>query len=519
MAGHRDAATLRMVTVTLDRMADGGIHDQLGGGFARYSTDADWLAPHFEKMLYDNALLAHAYLEAHRATGSERYAQVARSTLDFMLAELQTDGGGFAAALDADSEGTEGRFYVWDAAEFASVLADAGLDPAEVRAMADRWDVTPGGNWEGRSILRIAGSPDAAPDLALVERARAALLAKRATRVRPGRDDKQVAAWNGLALRAFSLGALVLADERFVEATRRLRSFIREVVVHDGDRLWRSVRDGVALVPGFAEDYAMVADGLLGAYAALGESDDLRLAEALMGRLAADFWDESSGTLYDTGPEHERERRPSPLAVGWRHARRELGGGGRLAAARAAHRRAGARPTGTADPGGRGNGPRAAAVGLWADAVRRRSSPAPCRGRGGGRPIGRSPVERAAPCGRRAVRTGPGHRRRGPGGRPRGATAVRGQDGPRWRANRLCLPGLRLRRPDHRSHHRQRAGRPPRHLAGQERQPDAPIAAIGVRIQQRNRLPGAERQPTADDRDAERWAREEGEEVVGAMTG
>ena len=130
---HRDEATLRMVTLTLDHMADGGIHDQLGGGFARYSTDAHWLAPHFEKMLYDNALLAHAYLEAFRATGSDRYAEVARTTLDFLLAELQTDDGGFAAALDADSEGEEGRFYVWDAAEFASVLTDAGLAPDEIR--------------------------------------------------------------------------------------------------------------------------------------------------------------------------------------------------------------------------------------------------------------------------------------------------------------------------------------------------------------------------------------------------
>jgi hypothetical protein len=311
---HRDEATLRMVTVTLDRMADGGIHDQLAGGFARYSTDAQWLAPHFEKMLYDNALLAHAYLEAYRATGTDRYAHVATDTLDFMLAELQTDDGGFAAALDADSEGEEGRFYVWDAAEFGSALAEAGLDATEIRAVADWWDVTPGGNWEEKSILRIRGTP---PDAEVAEQARVALLARRAARVRPGRDDKQLAAWNGLALRAFALAALVLDEERFVEATRRLRTFIREVAVHDGDRLWRSVRAGVAVVPGFAEDYAMVADGLLGAFAALGEADDLRLAEALMGRLSTDFWDEASGTLYDTGPEHEQSvARPRSLVDG-----------------------------------------------------------------------------------------------------------------------------------------------------------------------------------------------------------
>jgi uncharacterized protein YyaL (SSP411 family) len=312
--GHRDEATLRMVTVTLDRMADGGLHDQLGGGFARYSTDAHWLIPHFEKMLYDNALLAHAYLEAFRATGSERYAAVARSTLGFLLAELQTDAGGYAAALDADSEGEEGRFYTWDAGEFATVLTDAGLSPPEISEVAAHWDVTPGGNWEGTSILHLGG-PTAPEEL--VGRARQALLARRATRVRPGRDDKTVAAWNGLALRALATAALVLGEDRYVEASRRLVAFLETVLVRDGDRLWRSARDGTAAVPGFAEDYAMVADGLLAAHAARGDADPLLLAERLMARLAADFWDEATGTLFDTGPEHEQPvTRPRTLLDG-----------------------------------------------------------------------------------------------------------------------------------------------------------------------------------------------------------
>jgi hypothetical protein len=311
----RDEATLRMVTVTLDRMADGGIHDQLAGGFARYSTDAQWLAPHFEKMLYDNALLAHAYLEAYRATGMNRYARVARATLDFMLHELLTDAGGFAAALDADSEGEEGRFYVWGADEVATVLTEAGLTSAEAAAVMAFWDVTPGGNWEGHTILHVTAS--VAPDAEVLERARAALLARRERRVRPGRDDKQLAAWNGLALRALGLAALVLGDERFVTATRRLAAFIADTLVHDGDRLWRTARDGLAHTPGFAEDYAAVADGLLGAYAALGEPSHLLLAESLMARLATDFWDEDSGTLYDTGPEHEQTvTRPRSLVDG-----------------------------------------------------------------------------------------------------------------------------------------------------------------------------------------------------------
>jgi hypothetical protein len=311
----RDEATLRMVTVTLDRMADGGIHDQLAGGFARYSTDAQWLAPHFEKMLYDNALLAHAYLEAYRATGMDRYSRVASATLDFMLRELLTDAGGFAAALDADSEGEEGRFYVWGADEVATALTETGLTSAEAAAVMAFWDVTLSGNWEGHTILHVTASP--APDAEVLARARAALLARRERRVRPGRDDKQLAAWNGLALRAFGLAALVLGDERFVTGTRRMAAFIADTLVHDGDRLWRTARDGLAHTPGFAEDYAAVADGLLSAYAALGEPSHLLLAESLMARLATDFWDEDSGTLFDTGPEHEETvTRPRSLLDG-----------------------------------------------------------------------------------------------------------------------------------------------------------------------------------------------------------
>ena len=165
-----DPAVLAMVTRTLDAMADGGINDQLGGGFARYSTDAHWLVPHFEKMLYDNALLAHAYLEGYRATGNERYARVARETLDFLLAELLTSDGGFASALDADSEGVEGRFYAWSHGEFMAACSDAGLDADEGRLLAAFWGVTAEGNWEGTNVLHRAGSAEPPPGL--VERGR-----------------------------------------------------------------------------------------------------------------------------------------------------------------------------------------------------------------------------------------------------------------------------------------------------------------------------------------------------------
>ena len=300
-----NARLLGMVTRTLDAMADGGIHDQLGGGFARYSTDAEWLAPHFEKMLYDNALLAHAYLEGFRATGDERYAAVARATLDFMLAELRTDDGGFASALDADTEGREGLFYTWPADEFDRVIRDAGMGEHERAALAAHWGVSQTGNWEGTNILhRSPGT--APPDADVVAAARTALLEARAARTRPARDDKQLAAWNGLALRALAHGALVLRDARYLGATRELLDFIERHVVREGGRVWRTVRDGRAHTPGFAEDHLAVADGLLDAHAALGWPAPLARSRELVETALREFWDEEAGTFVDTSDEHDR---------------------------------------------------------------------------------------------------------------------------------------------------------------------------------------------------------------------
>jgi uncharacterized protein YyaL (SSP411 family) len=300
-----DPAVLRMVTRTLDAMADGGIHDQIGGGFARYSTDADWLVPHFEKMLYDNALLAHAYLEGYRATGLERYADVARRTLDFMLGELITDDGGFASALDADSEGVEGRFYAWTAADFDEALTAVGMEPGERADLAGHWGVEPGGNWEGVNVLHRPRTGTRASE-SLADRGRSALLAARARRVRPARDDKQLAAWNGLALRALAHAALVLEDERYASAVAELVAFMERWLLRDDDRLWRTARAGRAHTPAFAEDYLAVADGLLVAHGALGTPGPLHLARRLVDRAVADFWDETSGTFLDTSIEHDR---------------------------------------------------------------------------------------------------------------------------------------------------------------------------------------------------------------------
>ncbi len=303
---HRtgDAGTLAMATRTLDAMADGGLCDQLGGGFARYSTDAGWLVPHFEKMLYDNAQLAIAYLDAFRATGTERYARVARETLDFMLAELRTDDGGFAAALDADSEGEEGRFYAWTDAELRSVLSASGLERSTIDAAARGYGVTVSGNWEhGRNVLH---RPPGVPlDAEVERRSRAALLAARARRVRPARDDKQLAAWNGMALRALARGAAVLDEPRYAAATVDLVAFVTGHLWRDADRLWRTARDGRAHTPAFAEDYVLVADGLLEAHAALGTAEWLDRARRLVERVTADFWDDDAGVYAETGPEHE----------------------------------------------------------------------------------------------------------------------------------------------------------------------------------------------------------------------
>ena len=299
-----DDTLLTMVTRTLDAMADGGINDQLAGGFARYSTDAQWLVPHFEKMLYDNALLAHAYLEGYRATGMDRYADVARTTLDFMLFELLTADGGFASALDADSEGVEGRFYVWSYEEFMSVLTDADLDDDDRRLLAAYWGVIAEGNWEETNVLHRAGRTDAPEEL--VERGRSALLRARSGRVRPARDDKQLAAWNGLALRALGHAALVLKDPRYAEGCRTLMAFVEAQLVRDGDRLWRTARGGRAHTPAFCEDYLALADGLLSVHAALGEAAPLMLARRLVETAMLDFWDADAGTFVDTSAEHDR---------------------------------------------------------------------------------------------------------------------------------------------------------------------------------------------------------------------
>ncbi len=249
---NRDEQTLHVITLTLDKMAAGGIYDQLGGGFHRYSTDERWLVPHFEKMLYDNALLIPCYLDALAITGNEDYARVARETCDYVLREMTDPAGGFYSTQDADSEGVEGKFFVWTPAELEEVL---GAEAA--RTFAHVYDVTPEGNFEhGTSILNRPQSfaecatallRDEAELRRELEQSRAKLLAKREQRVHPGLDDKVLVAWNGLMIDALAQAAEVLGEPRYLQAAQRAARFILQDMRRDDGRLlhtWRKARRG-----------------------------------------------------------------------------------------------------------------------------------------------------------------------------------------------------------------------------------------------------------------------------------
>ena len=259
-AGARPEA-LEMATHTLDRMAAGGMYDQLGGGFHRYSVDAIWLVPHFEKMLYDNALLASAYLHGWVLTGDERYRRVVEETLDYLLREMRLPEGGFASAQDADTEGEEGLTYVWTPEEIREIVGEEAA-----QAIARRYGVTPEGNFEGRSILFLA-DPSAPED----REALATLLEARSRRPQPLRDDKALAAWNGLALAAFAEAGARLDRPDYLIAARDVAEFLLGPLSDGRGRLLRTFREGVAKIEGYLEDYANVANGLLELSFATGE--------------------------------------------------------------------------------------------------------------------------------------------------------------------------------------------------------------------------------------------------------
>ncbi|MGW7606767.1 thioredoxin domain-containing protein [Streptomyces sp. NPDC054766] len=303
---------LQMAVDTCERMARGGLYDQLGGGFARYSVDREWVIPHFEKMLYDNALLCRVYAHLWRSTGSELARRVALETADFLVRELRTDEGGFASALDADSEdGTgrhvEGAYYVWTPAQLREVLGDADAELA-----AQHFGVTEEGTFEeGASVLQLP-QQEGVFDAEKVASVRERLLAARAGRPAPGRDDKVVAAWNGLAVAALAETGAYFDRPDLVEAAIGAADLLVRLHMDDRARLARTSKDGrVGAHAGVLEDYADVAEGFLALTSVTGEGVWLEFAGFLLDHVLAQFTDDESGALYDTAADAERLiRRP-----------------------------------------------------------------------------------------------------------------------------------------------------------------------------------------------------------------
>jgi hypothetical protein len=287
-----------MAVRTLDAMAEGGMFDHLGGGFSRYSVDAQWLVPHFEKMLYDNAQLAGCYLDAFQAIGRAEYQSVARETLDYLLRDLRDPSGGFHSSEDADSEGQEGRFYVFTPGEIEAVLG-----PGDGARFCLAYGVTGAGNFEhGASVLHRFDAPPG-QDQAGLAALRLKLRAHRDARIRPGKDDKVLAAWNGLALTAFARGFQVLGDPRYLEAALALAAFLRRELAGPDRTLLRTWRQDRAHTPGFLEDYAAVASGLVDLYEACFDPAWLRWAGELADTMRDRFEDPGQGGFFGSqGP-------------------------------------------------------------------------------------------------------------------------------------------------------------------------------------------------------------------------
>jgi hypothetical protein len=299
-----------MVELTLAKMAHGGIYDQLGGGFHRYSVDAVWLAPHFEKMLYDNALLARLYLHAYQLTGQPLYRRIVEETLDYVAREMTDSGGGFYSTQDADSEGEEGKFFLWSPAEVLSVLGES-----EGAVFCAAYDVQPGGNFEGKSILNIPHAPAevaaqfnlSPPELDnMLKRGRAKLFAAREQRVKPGRDEKIVTAWNGMMLAAFAEAARVLDRPDYLRVAINNAEFTQSTMLKNGRlrRTWKA-GSGEAKLAGYLEDYAFYADGLLALYQTTFDPRWFQQARWLIEVVLAHFADSQEGGFFDTADDHE----------------------------------------------------------------------------------------------------------------------------------------------------------------------------------------------------------------------
>ncbi len=300
---------LALVELTLDHMARGGIYDHLGGGIARYSTDPEWLVPHFEKMLYDQALVASVYLEAHQVTGKKFYADVARGIFDYVLRDLQSPEGGFYSARDADSEGVEGKFYVWSKQEVLDALGE------EVgKLFCSYYDVTESGNWEGHNILHVERDlatvaklqgltePEAAR---ILQDARRTLFDVREKRVHPGLDDKILTSWNGLMIASLARGGRVTGETRYTQAAVRAADFILARMTENG-RLLRTYRAGKAHISAYLDDYAFLTEGLLELYETTFDFRFLSEAVRLTEQTITLFWDRHDDAFFFTAGDAEQ---------------------------------------------------------------------------------------------------------------------------------------------------------------------------------------------------------------------
>ncbi|MDQ3969153.1 MAG: thioredoxin domain-containing protein, partial [Thermoproteota archaeon] len=299
------------VIFSADKMAEGGIHDHLGGGFARYATDQKWLVPHFEKMLYDNALLSQLYAELYQITKAESYMQIVCKTLDYVIREMTHPDGGLYSAQDADSDGEEGKFYLWKRKEIESVIDNE----TATNIFCERYGVTEGGNFEGKNILNIrvaiaslAKNYNKTPEQVtqILVDASTKLFAAREKRIKPARDEKILTSWNGLMISGFAKGYAISGLIKYLHAAKNAVEFIESKLASSDGRLRRTFKDGQSKLNAYLEDYAFYVSGLLDLFAVNSEQKYLEKSIMYTDFMLQHFWDEKEGNLFFTSDDHEQ---------------------------------------------------------------------------------------------------------------------------------------------------------------------------------------------------------------------